>query len=98
LAVGHPKVAEAAVIGVRHPKWDERPLLVVVVKPGQQASKAEILDFMRGKTASWWMPDDVVFVPEIPHSATGKILKTALREQFRDHVLPTAVAPAQARN
>jgi fatty-acyl-CoA synthase len=90
LAVGHPKVAEAAVIGVRHPKWDERPLLVVVVKPGQQVTKAEILDFMRGKTASWWMPDDVVFVPEIPHSATGKILKTALREQFRDHVLPTA--------
>jgi fatty-acyl-CoA synthase len=98
LAVGHPKVAEAAVIGVRHPKWDERPLLVVVMKPGQQASKAEILGFMRGKTASWWLPDDVVFVPEIPHSATGKILKTALREQFRDHVLPTAVAPGQPRN
>jgi len=93
LAVGHPKVAEAAVIGVRHPKWDERPLLVVVVKPGQQASKAEILDFMRDKAASWWVPDDVVFVPEIPHSATGKILKAALREQFRDHVLPTARQP-----
>ena len=88
LAVGHPAVAEAAVIGVRHPKWDERPLLVVVMKPGQQASKAEILDFMRGKTARWWMPDDVVFVPEIPHSGTGKILKAALREQFRDYVLP----------
>ena len=87
-------MAEAAVIGVRHPKWDERPLLVVVMKPGQQASKAEILDFMRGKTASWWMPDDVVFVPEIPHSGTGKILKAALREQFRDYVLP----PAQPRN
>jgi fatty-acyl-CoA synthase len=90
LAVGHPKVAEAAVIGVRHPKWDERPLLVVVMKPGQAVTKAEILDFMRGKTASWWMPDDVVFVAEIPHSATGKILKTALREQFRDYSLPTA--------
>jgi fatty-acyl-CoA synthase len=89
LAVGHPKVAEAAVIGVRHPKWGERPLLVLVMKPSQEASKAEILDFMRGKTASWWMPDDVVFVPEIPHSATGKILKTALREQFREYVLPT---------
>ena len=88
LAVGHPKVAEAAVIGVRHPKWDERPLLVVVLKAGQQASRAEILDFMRGKIASWWMPDDVAFVAEIPHSATGKILKTALREQFRDYVLP----------
>ena len=88
LAVGHPKVAEAAVIGVRHPKWDERPLLVVVLKAGQQASRAEILDFMRGKIAGWWMPDDVAFVAEIPHSATGKILKTALREQFRDYVLP----------
>ena len=88
LAVGHPKVAEAAVIGVRHPKWDERPLLVVVLKAGQQASRAEILDFMRGKIAAWWLPDDVVFVAEIPHSATGKILKTALREQFRDYVLP----------
>ncbi|HEY6258911.1 MAG TPA: long-chain-fatty-acid--CoA ligase [Xanthobacteraceae bacterium] len=95
LAVGHPKVAEAAVIGVRHPKWDERPLLVVVLKPGQTASKPDILDFMRGKTANWWMPDDVVFVPEIRHTATGKILKTALREQFRDYVLPTAISPAQ---
>jgi fatty-acyl-CoA synthase len=95
LAVGHPKVAEAAVIGIRHPKWDERPLLVVVLKPGQSAGKAEILDFMRGKTASWWMPDDIVFVTEIPHTATGKIQKTALREQFRDYVLPTAAAPAR---
>ena len=93
LAVAHPKVAEAAVIGIRHPKWDERPLLVVVLKGGQAASKAEILDFLRGKTAQWWLPDDVAFVPEIPHTATGKILKTALREQFRDHVLPTAAAP-----
>jgi fatty-acyl-CoA synthase len=96
LAVGHPKVAEAAVIGVRHPKWDERPLLVVVLKPGQSAGKAEILDFMRPKTASWWLPDDIVFVTEIPHTATGKIQKTALREQFRDYVLPTAAAPAPA--
>jgi fatty-acyl-CoA synthase len=95
LAVGHPKVAEAAVIGIRHPKWDERPLLVVVLKPTQTASKADILDFMRGKTASWWVPDDVVFVTEIPHTATGKIQKTALREQFRDYVLPTAAAPAR---
>ena len=90
LAVGHPKVAEAAVIGVRHPKWDERPLLVVVLKAGQQASRAEILDFMRGKIAGWWMPDEVAFVAEIPHSATGKVMKTALREQFRDYVLPAA--------
>ena len=89
LAVGHPKVAEAAVIGVRHPKWDERPLLVVVLKKGQSASKDEILSFMQGKTAKWWMPDDVVFVDELPHTATGKIQKTVLRERFRDHVLPS---------
>jgi fatty-acyl-CoA synthase len=95
LAIGHPKVAEAAVIGVRHPKWDERPLLVVVLKQGQSAGKADILDFMRGKIANWWLPDDVVFVAEIPHTATGKILKTGLREQFRDYVLPGAAAPAR---
>jgi fatty-acyl-CoA synthase len=89
LAVGHPKVAEAAVIGVRHPKWDERPLLIVVLKKGQSANKEEILGFMRGKTANWWMPDDVVFVDDIPHTATGKILKTTLRDQYRDFVLPT---------
>jgi 3-(methylthio)propionyl---CoA ligase len=92
LAIGHPQVAEAAVIGVRHPKWDERPLLVVVLKQGQSPSKEDILSFMRGKVASWWMPDDVVVVPEIPHTATGKIQKTALRDQFKDYVLPTAVA------
>jgi fatty-acyl-CoA synthase len=95
LAVGHPKVAEAAVIGIRHPKWDERPLLVVVLKPGQSAGRVEMLDFLRGKTANWWIPDDVVFVAEIPHTATGKILKTALREQFRDYVLPTAATPTR---
>jgi fatty-acyl-CoA synthase len=92
LAVGHPKVAEAAVIGVRHPKWDERPLLVVVLKEGQSATKDEILGFLKGKIASWWMPDDVVFVGSIPHTATGKIQKTVLRDQFKNHVLPTAVA------
>ena len=92
LAIGHPAVAEAAVIGVKHPKWDERPLLVVVLKQDKGATRDEILDFMRGKIANWWMPDDVVFVPEIPHTATGKILKTALREQMKDYVLPTAAA------
>jgi fatty-acyl-CoA synthase len=92
LAVGHPKVAEAAVIGVRHPKWDERPLLVVVLKEGQAATKYEILGFLKGKIANWWMPDDVVFVGSIPHTATGKIQKTVLRDQFKNHVLPTAVA------
>jgi fatty-acyl-CoA synthase len=92
LAVGHPKVAEAAVIGVRHPKWDERPLLVVVLKEGQSATKEEILGFIEGKIAKWWMPDDVVFVSAIPHTATGKIQKTTLRDQFKDYVLPTYIA------
>jgi fatty-acyl-CoA synthase len=92
LAVGHPKVAEAAVIGVRHPKWDERPLLVVVLKKGETASKEDLLGFMQGKCAKWWLPDDVVFVDEIPHTATGKIQKLVLRQQFKDYVLPTAQA------
>jgi fatty-acyl-CoA synthase len=92
LAVGHPKVAEAAVIGVAHPKWDERPLLVVVLKKGEAATKDEILAFMQGKVVKWWMPDDVVFVDEIPHTATGKIQKITLRERFRDYRLPSAEA------
>ena len=92
LAVGHPKVAEAAVIGVKHPKWAERPLLIIVPKKGQELSREEILGFMQGKIAKWWMPDDVAFVAEIPHTATGKILKMALREQFKDYELPTAKA------
>jgi fatty-acyl-CoA synthase len=92
LAVGHPKVAEAAVIGVKHPKWGERPLLVVVAKSGHSPSKQEILEFMSGKIAKWWMPDDVVFVEEIPHTATGKIQKSTLREQFKDYVLPSVAA------
>ena len=92
IAVGHPKVAEAAVIGIRHPKWDERPLLVIVLKAGQKASKEEMLTFLEGKIAKWWMPDDVTFVAEIPHTATGKIQKTALRDQFKDYVLPGAAA------
>ena len=92
LAVGHPKVAEAAVIGVSHPKWDERPLLVIVLKKGEQASKEDILGFMQGKIAKWWMPDDVAFVDEIPHTATGKIQKMALREKFKSYVLPTVEA------
>jgi fatty-acyl-CoA synthase len=92
IAVAHPAIAEAAVIGVKHPKWDERPLLVIVLKKGQSATRDEILTFMRGKVASWWMPDEVVFVDEIPHTATGKIQKTVLRERFKDFVLPTAVA------
>lgn len=87
-AVGCPGVAEAAVIGIRHPKWDERPLLIVVRKKDSQVSKDEILGYLAGKIAKWWMPDDVVFVNELPHTATGKLLKTALREKFKDYVLP----------
>ncbi len=92
LAVGHPKVAEAAVIGVHHPKWDERPLLVIVLKEGHSATKQEILAFLDGKIAKWWMPDDIAFVAAIPHTATGKIQKVTLRDQFKDYVLPTSVA------
>jgi fatty-acyl-CoA synthase len=92
LAVGHPKVAEAAAIGVRHPKWDERPLLVIVLKKGESTTKEEILGFMQGKIAKWWMPDDVAFVDEIPHTATGKIQKITLRQQFKDYVLPSVQA------
>jgi len=88
LAVGHPKVAEAAVIGVAHPKWDERPLLVIVLKKGETATKDDILGYMQDKTAKWWMPDDVVFVDEIPHTATGKIQKIELRKRFAGYVLP----------
>ncbi len=89
LAVGHPDVAEAAVIGVAHPKWDERPLLVVVKKPGRELTKEQMLAYMDGKIAKWWMPDDVTFVEGIPHTATGKIQKMTLREQFKDYRLPT---------
>ncbi len=89
LAVAHPAIAEAAVIGVAHPKWDERPLLIVVKKAGQDVTREELLDFMRDKIAKWWMPDDVVFVDTLPHTATGKLLKTRLREEYRSHKLPT---------
>ena len=92
IAVGHPSVAEAAVIGVRHPKWDERPLLIIVKKPGQNVTKDEVLGYLSGRIAKWWMPDDVAFVEEIPHTATGKIQKTTLREKFSNYRLPTAAA------
>jgi fatty-acyl-CoA synthase len=90
IAVGHPQVAEAAVIGVAHPKWDERPLLVVVAKDGERPARDDLLAFIEPKVARWWLPDDVVFVKEIPHTATGKILKSALREQFADYRWPAA--------
>ncbi|SMH43371.1 long-chain-fatty-acid--CoA ligase [Mesorhizobium australicum] len=87
-AVGHPAVQEAAVIGLPHPKWQERPLLIVVRKPGAEASREELLDFLSTRVAKWWLPDDVAFVDELPHTATGKLLKTKLRDQFRNHALP----------
>jgi fatty-acyl-CoA synthase len=89
-AMGHPAVAEAAVIGITHPKWQERPLLIVVKQPGKEASRDELLQFLDGKVAKWWLPDDVAFVNELPHTATGKLQKMKLREAFRDYKLPTA--------
>jgi fatty-acyl-CoA synthase len=94
IAVGHPKAELAAVIGAAHPKWDERPVLVVKLKPGESQDKQEHLDFLVGKIAKWWMPDDVVFVDDIPLGATGKIDKKLLRERMKDYRLPTA-APTE---
>ncbi|EGF94388.1 Short-chain-fatty-acid--CoA ligase [Brevundimonas diminuta] len=90
IAVGHPKVALAAVIGAAHPKWDERPVLLVKLKEGEAEDKQEHLDFLQGKIAKWWMPDDVVFVDDIPLGATGKIDKKTLRERMKDYQLPAA--------
>ena len=88
-ATGHPDIVEAAAIGLPHPKWDERPLLVVVPREGVEVSKESIQEYLATKVAKWWLPDDIAFVPAIPHSATGKIRKTELRDMFRDHTLPT---------
>lgn len=88
-AMGHPDVAEAAVIAVPHPKWQERPLLLVVAREGRSPSREDILEHLAGQVAKWWLPDDVVFLDELPHTATGKVLKLELRKQFRDHRLPT---------
>ncbi|MFS0721369.1 long-chain-fatty-acid--CoA ligase [Brevundimonas phoenicis] len=88
IAVGHPKVALAAVIGAAHPKWDERPVLLVKLKEGEAEDKQEHLDFLKGKIAKWWMPDDVVFVDDIPLGATGKIDKKTLRERMKGYQLP----------
>ncbi len=86
-AVGHPAVAEAAAIGIYHPKWDERPILVAVKKPGMEVSAEELKAFLAEKVAKWWLPDAVEFVTEIPHTGTGKISKKDLREQFKDYKL-----------
>jgi len=89
-AMSHPAVAEAAVIGVPHPKWQERPLLVAVLRKGRHASRAELLNHLAGEVAKWWLPDDVVFIDQLPHTATGKVSKLKLRELFGEHELPSA--------
>jgi fatty-acyl-CoA synthase len=96
IAMGHPKAANAAVIGAAHPKWDERPVLLVKLREGQEGTKAEFLAFLEGKIAKWWTPDDVVFVDDIPLGATGKIDKKLIRERMKDYVLPTAKAKTPA--
>ncbi len=90
IAVAHPSVLQAACIGIAHPKWDERPLLVVVKKPGMEVSRDELLQFFDGKIAKWWTPDDVVFTDALPIGATGKILKNKIRDTYREYKLPTA--------
>ncbi len=90
IAVAHPAIAEAAAIGVAHPKWDERPLLVAVKRAGADVTREELLAFFEGKVAKWWIPDDVAFVEALPHTATGKLLKTQLRQDFKGYKLPTA--------
>ena len=95
LAMAHPAVQEAAVIACRHPKWDERPLLIVVRRPKMELTREELLAFYEGKVAKWCIPDDMVFVDELPHTATGKLMKTTLREKFANH-LAQAVEPVTA--
>ena len=90
IAIEHPAIAEAAVIGAPHPKWDERPIVVAVKKPGADVTRDEVLKFYEGKVAKWMIPDDVVFVAELPHTATGKLSKLTLRQQFKDYRLPGA--------
>jgi fatty-acyl-CoA synthase len=96
IAMGHPKAANAAVIGAHHPKWDERPVLLVRLRDGVEATKDEFLAFLEGKIAKWWTPDDVVFVDDIPLGATGKIDKKLIRERMKDYVLPTAKVAERA--
>ncbi len=90
IAVEHPDVAEAAIVGARHPKWDERPLLIVVAKPGRSIDRLALLASYAGRVAKWWVPDEVVVVDALPHTATGKLNKLALRQQFRDFQLASA--------
>ena len=87
--MSHPAVLQAACIGIFHPKWDERPLLLVVLRPNVALEKDELIKFFDGKVAKWWLPDDVLFIPALPIGATGKILKNKLRETYKDYVLPS---------
>jgi 3-(methylthio)propionyl---CoA ligase len=90
IAMAHPAVLQAACVGIAHPKWDERPLLLVIKRPGQDVTREELLAFFEGKIAKFWMPDDVLFIDALPMGATGKVQKNKLREQFKEHKLPTA--------
>ncbi len=90
IAMSHPGVQMAACIGMPHPKWDERPIVIVTRRPGSDVSREELLEFYEGAAAKWQVPDDVVFVESIPIGATGKMLKTKLRDMLKDYVLPTA--------
>jgi len=95
-AVAHPAIAQAAAIAIAHPKWQERPLLVAVLKAGATATREEVLEYFGGKVAKWWIPDDVVFVDKLPLTATGKISKLQLRQQFADYRFPE-VAKSESR-
>src|SRR3546814_15812636 len=86
-AIGAPGVQEAAAVGVYHPKWDERPILLIVKKPGAAVNEAGVIDYLKDRVAKWWLPDEIVFVDELPHTATGKILKRQLRDEYKDYRL-----------
>ena len=88
-AMAHPAIQEAAVIGMPHPKWDERPLLVVVTAEGESPVLEEVNEFLADKVAKWWLPDDLMVMDELPHTATGKVSKLNLREQLKDYSFPS---------
>lgn len=94
-AASHPDIAEAAVIGVAHPKWQERPLMLVRLHPGSSCGRQDVLDHLSTRVARWWLPDDILFVEELPHTATGKLLKTELRRRHGDHLLEKEAAAAR---
>ena len=87
VAVGHPELAECCVIGARHPKWDERPILLAIKTPGASVSEQDVLNYLDDKIVKWWMPDAVIFVEELPHTATGKLHKLPLRQQYENYLL-----------